>query len=173
VSLRWVGLWLMLCVPPQTVGAEPQWLTDARAREGKLYETREIHSSDGSFSAKLPVAIIGTIDKQQDSYAIDFSVGSDASATCVIYPGPIDPAAVLRAVSQETFSDGIEKEQGKIESRAYETINAGQFGKTPFLALSWTYRVNDGKELGSTETRTGICSRESSSRIAHRRDADL
>ena len=142
-----IGLCLILSLAPQVWGAEPQWLTDARAREGKLGEVREVHSSDGSFSAKLPVAIIGAIDKQQDSYAIDFSVGSDASATCVIYPGPIDPAAVLRAISQETFSDGIEKQQGKIESRAYETINAGQFGKTPFLALSWTYRVNDGKEL--------------------------
>ena len=143
-----IGLCLILSLARQVWGGEPQWLTDARAREGKLGGVREIHSSDGSFSVKLPVAIIGTIDKQQQgSYAIDFSVGSDASATCVIYPGPIDPAAVLRALSQETFSDGIEKEQGKIESRAYETINAGQFGKTPFLALSWTYRVNDGKEL--------------------------
>jgi len=137
----------MLCVPPQIVGAEPQWLTDARAREGKLYEAREIHSSDGTFSAKLPVPVTGKIEKEQGYYAIEFSVGSDASANCEIYADPIDPAAVLRAFALETFSDGIEKKQGKIESRAYESINAGQFGKTPFLALRWTYRVNDGKEL--------------------------
>ena len=70
----------------KTLGAEPQWLTDARAREGKLDEAREIHSSDGSFSAKLPVPVIGTIDKQQGSYEIEFGIGSDASASCVIYP---------------------------------------------------------------------------------------
>jgi hypothetical protein len=97
VSLRWVALWLVLYIPPQIWGAEPQWLTDARAREGKLDALREIRSADGSFTAKLPVAVIGTIEKQQDSYAIEFSVGSDASASCVIYADPIDPAAVLRA----------------------------------------------------------------------------
>jgi hypothetical protein len=137
---------LMVAAAPQTFGAEPQWLTDARAREGKLGALREIRSSDGLFSAKLPVPVMGKIEKQEGSYTVEFSVGSDTTASCEIYPDPRDPAALLRAVAQNTFAKVIEKVQGKVELRAIEAVNAGQFGSTPYLAVSWLYRVNDGKE---------------------------
>jgi hypothetical protein len=137
----------MFLVAQQTLGAEPQWLTDARGREGKLEELREIRSSDGWFSARLPVAVIGKIQKEQGSYTVEFSVGSETTASCEIYPDPRDPAALLRAVAQQTFSDVIGKLQGKVERRAVEVVSAGEFGTTPYLAVSWLYRVDDGKEL--------------------------
>jgi hypothetical protein len=141
-----ISIWLMLLVAQQTSAAEPQWLTDARAREGKLEEVRQIHSSDGWFSAQLPVAVIGRIDKVQGSYTVEFSVGSETTASCEIYPETKDPAALIRAVAQQVFPGVIEKAQGKVERRAIEVVNAGQFGTTPYLALNWLYRVNDGKE---------------------------
>lgn len=146
MNSKWGGLWVALCIPLQILAAEPQWLTDARAREGKLEALREIHSSDGTFTAKLPVAVIGPIEKQRGSYSIEFSVGSDANASCLIFPDDRDPAALLRGLAQQTFSDVIEKAQGKVEAREVEVINAGEFGTTPFVALSWLYRVNDGKD---------------------------
>jgi hypothetical protein len=141
-----ISIWLLLLVAQQTLAAEPQWLTDARAREGKLEALREIHSTDGWFSAQLPVAVVGRIDKVQGSYTVEFSVGSDTTATCEIYPETKDPAALIRVVAQKVFPEVIEKAQGKVERRAIEVLNADQFGTTPYLALNWLYRVNDGKE---------------------------
>jgi hypothetical protein len=141
-----ISIWLLLLVVQQTLGAEPQWLTDARAREGKLEELREIHSADGWFSAQLPVAAIGRIEKVQGSYTVEFSVGSATTASCEIYPETKDPAALIRAVAQKIFPEVIEKAQGKVERKAIEVVNADRFGTTPYLALNWLYRVNDGKE---------------------------
>lgn len=146
MKLTWMGLWLMLFTAPRIFGAEPQWLTEARGREGKLKEVREIHSADGWFSAKLPVAVPGKIEKKEGSYSIEFSVGSEITASCEIYPEPRDPAAFLRALAKKTFAGVIEKSQGKVEQSAIEVVDAGQFGTTPFLALRWLYHINDGKE---------------------------
>lgn len=140
-----IGFYALLLCAPQIFAAEPQWLTDARAREGQLGELRDIQSTDGWLSAKVPVAVKGKIEKLQGSYTIEFSVGSETTASCEILPNPIDPAALLRATAKRTFSDLIEKSQGKVERRAIEGIDAGQFGATPYLGLSWLYRVNDGK----------------------------
>jgi hypothetical protein len=145
MTSRWLGLWLMLSVAPAMPAAEPQWLTDARAREAKLGEPREIRSADGWFSARLPVAVTGKIEKEQGSYTVEFKLDPDTTASCEVYPDPRDPAALLRGLGPATFT-AIEKTRGKVEVKGVEAVDAGEFGATPYLAVGWLYRVNDGKQ---------------------------
>lgn len=155
---RGTGFCALLVFTPLVLSAEPQWLTDARAREGQLGEPRDIQSSDGWFSAKLPVAVIGKIEKVQGSYTVEFSVGSANTASCEVFPDAVDPAAFLKTAAEKTFSDVIEKAQGKVDRRALEAIDSGQFGVTPYLGLSWLYRVNVGKAplLGALKQYTAV-----------------
>jgi hypothetical protein len=143
---RRIALCGLLLVAPQILCAEPQWLTDARSREGQLAEPHDIRSSDGWLRARLPVAVTGKIEKLQGSYTVEFSIGSVNTASCEIIPDIIDPAAFLRLTAEKTFADLIAKSQGTVEQRGIETVDAGAFGATPYLSLAWLYRVNDGKE---------------------------
>jgi hypothetical protein len=146
MTSRGIGFCALLLVTPQIFAAEPQWLTDARGREGQLGEPHEIRSTDRWLSAKLPVAVTGKIEKLEGSYTVEFSIGSVNTASCEISPDVIDPAAFLSATADKTFSDVIGKSQGTVEQRVIETVDAGAFGATPYLSLGWLYRVNDGKE---------------------------
>ena len=158
-----IGSWILLSVAPQILAAaEPQWLTDARAREGKLADVREVISSDRAFSARLPVAVMGKIEKEQGSYTIEFSVGSEAPASCEIYADSRDPAALLRTLAQKTFSDAVGKTQGKVERTVVELIDAGEFGATPYLSVRWLYRVNDG-----TDARLGALKQYAADKLGH------
>ncbi len=140
---------------------EPQWLLDARAKEGNLIESHLVTSADKHISFSIPVALSGELKEDKDSYEAIFALGPQAAADCEILNVDIDVAALLRETARTTFSDVIEKAQGKIEKRVVERIDAGVAGATPYLGVLWLYRVNDGKgaKLGALRqyaaTRSG------------------
>ena len=124
---------------------EPQWLLDARAKEGQLIEPHVVTSADKRISFSVPVALSGSLKQDKGSYEALFTLGPQAAADCEILNSDVDVAALLRETGRTTFSDVIQKAQGKIEQRAVERIDAGVAGATPYLSVVWLYRVNDGK----------------------------
>jgi hypothetical protein len=129
----------------QAMAQEPKWLVDARAKEGQLIEAHTVTSADKRISFSVPVALSGELKESKDSYEALLTLGPTAVADCEILNVQVDAAALLRATATTTFSDRIEKAQGKIETRGVEHVDAGVAGTTPYLAVSWLYRVNDGK----------------------------
>jgi hypothetical protein len=127
------------------LGDEPQWLKDARAREGGPVAPAAIASKDGWFRARLPAKVADDIEKVEGSYTVTIDVGSEAPAHCEVIPEGFDMADMLR----QTFDASMKvvgEEQGKVEATQLEFTDAGAIGNVPFLATRWVYRVNDGKE---------------------------
>jgi len=123
---------------------EPQWLKDARAREGKPAAAVAIKSKDNWFKAKLPAKLMGEIEKVEGSYTVQLNIGSEQSAYCEIMPEGFDMADMIRSNLEYTM-ETVGKLQGKVEARALEATDAGVFGNVPYLKAQWIYRVNDGK----------------------------
>jgi hypothetical protein len=145
VKLLSLSLLLFLTGLSKAMADEPQWLVDARAKEGQLIEPHTVASVDKRISFSIPVALSGAMKEDKDSYEALFTLGPNAVADCEILNSDVDVAALLRETARSTFSDRIEKAQGKIEKRFVEHIDADVAGATPYLAVSWLYRVNDGK----------------------------
>ena len=124
---------------------EPQWLKDARAREGKPMPAAELKSKDSWFKARVPAKVVGDIDKVEGSYTIEFNIGGDQPVYCEIVPEGFDLADMLRRTVDITM-ENVAESQGKVEFRGIEAIDAGVFGEVPYLQTQWIYRVNDGKE---------------------------
>jgi hypothetical protein len=124
---------------------EPQWLLDARAKEGELTKPHLVISADKRISFSVPAALSGKLKETKNYYEALITLGPDAVADCEIFNTAIDPAALLRDTARTTFSEVIEKSQGKIEQKNLENIDAGVAGATPYLSLAWRYQINDVK----------------------------
>lgn len=123
---------------------EPQWLTEARAREGKDVKVRAFGSEDGFFRGKAPAKALNKIVEDDGSYSIAFDMGGETPANCEVIVDGFDLGSILRATAELTFKE-VEPAQGKVEQRAIERVDAGVFGSTPYIAIDWVYRVNDGQ----------------------------
>ena len=123
---------------------EPQWLVDARAKEGVLVAPHLVTSADKSISFSVPAPMTGALAEDKDAYTAVLTLAPGITGECVILKTDVDPAAFLRATARITFTDTIEKVHGKIEMRAVEHVDAGMAGPTPYLSASWIYRANDG-----------------------------
>jgi hypothetical protein len=138
-----VLLSLSLCISAARAD-EPQWLKDARARESKPVEPREFKSKDKFLKGTAPAKVVGTIEKAEGSYSIEFDIGSEASVYCEVVPDDFDMADMIRRTSDITMAE-VEKVHGKIEVREIERLDAGAFGNVPYLAATWIYTANAGK----------------------------
>ena len=130
---------------------EPQWLVQARAREGTLGALHAVSSADQQISFSVPVPLVGKVTEDKESYSASFALGPGAVAECELMKDDFDVASMLRATARITFADVIERAQGPIEKRGVEAIEAGVAGRTPYLSVSWLYRVKDaqGPKLGA------------------------
>ncbi|HET7811094.1 MAG TPA: hypothetical protein VFL16_11010 [Steroidobacteraceae bacterium] len=123
---------------------DPDWLREARTREGKLVAPHELRSDDGWLSARVPVKV-RDVAKLEKSYVVALDVGSTRPAYCEFIPGGFHFADTLRQKVDSTLKE-LEPIQGKVEGREIEFTDAGSFGEAPYLKASWLYRVNDGKQ---------------------------
>lgn len=136
---------------------EPQWLKDARAREGKLRRAITVKAPEGFFSAKLPVKLVGKVEQQEGGYTFAVDIGSETPMTCEVLDEEFDMAELLRTVAQSTFVE-IESLHGKIEAKMAEQQDAGVLGRSPFMAVDWLYRINGdhGPRLGALKQIASI-----------------
>lgn len=132
ISLSWCA---------SAAGAEePQWLKEARAREGKPIDAREIVSKDGAFKARLPAKLVNAIVLEQGSYSVELDADTGSSIHCEVYPEGIDLAHTLRNTFEGAMRAANEN-QGKVEARALEASDAGALGAIPFISTAWLYRA--------------------------------
>jgi hypothetical protein len=145
MSARSIALLPILFVASVAFAAEePQWLKDARAREGKPAKVVTVKPKDGFFTAELPAKLIGKVEQEEASYTISLDIGSDSPMTCEVLKDDFDIAETLRVVALDTFPS-LEEIQGKIDFKGVEKQDAGVIGSSPFIAIDWLYRANDGK----------------------------
>lgn len=141
---------------PPVHAAEPQWLVDARAREGAALPPAVLKSEDGGFTATLPAKLIGRIDAADGNYTLALEVGSAAQVNCEVIRGGFDTASLLRKTAALTF-DEIAKVQGQVEMRSVERSDAGAYAGSPYLALDWVYLVKqDGKPMLGMLKQTAV-----------------
>jgi hypothetical protein len=160
---RRLHAWLLLAGVSQAIAADPQWLIDARSKEGQLVDPQVVTSADKRITFSTPVALAAELKAGKDSYSVSLRLGPDAVAECEILNDNADVASLLRASAQKTFADILEPAQGKIEKRLLEHIDAGVAGATPFLSVAWLYRVKNEKG----ETRLGALRQVAASRAGH------
>ena len=139
----WIGLLAVLVTFAAQAAEDPQWLKDARAREGTPGRAVELKSNDKWFKARVPAKVVGDIEKSEGSYTVQLDIGSEQPAFCEIMPDGFDMADMLRRNLEFTMGQ-VAEAQGKVEVRALEFIDAGVFGNVPYLQTQWVYRVNDG-----------------------------
>ena len=144
---------VLLACASLTRADEPQWLVDARAREGRLGALHAVTSTDNQISFKVPVPLSAALADEKAYYVASFQLGRHASAVCKIFKDDINVAATLRAAAADAFATTIEPTQGAIERKAVERVDAGVVGATPFLSVSWVYGVNDGRGTRLGELR--------------------
>jgi hypothetical protein len=137
--------WMLLCAMG-TQAEEAKWLTDARAREGKIGTPKEFKSKDTWLKARVPGKVKGAVDKVEDSYSIEIDFGGESGAYCELVPDGFDMADMIRRTLEMTMQQ-VAENQGKLESRVLEYTDAGAIGNLPYLKTRWLYRVNDGKEV--------------------------
>lgn len=129
----------------QATAEEPQWVLDARVKEGELMKPQLVVSADKRISFSVPATLSGKLKESENYYEASITLGPDAVADCKIFNTAIDPAALLRDTARTTFSEVIEKSQGKLAQKNLENIDAGVAGATPYLSLAWRYQINDVK----------------------------
>jgi hypothetical protein len=126
--------------------ADPQWLKEARAREGKRIAPAEIRSSDQWFTARVPAKLVGAIEKSEGSYTVELDLGAPSSAYCEVVPDGMDMAESLRTTIDAIMKQ-VGTDQGKVEARELERIDAGAFGSAPYLLTNWIYNVRQEGEV--------------------------
>ena len=141
---------LTMFVAAGALAQEPQWLKDARAREGKLGQPREFQSKDDWLRARVPGKVVGKVEKVEESYSIEIEIAAESPVYCEFVPDGFYLADTMRRMFDVTMKQ-FTASQGKIEARELEFSDAGAIGNVPYLRTRWLFRVNDGKE-----TRIGM-----------------
>jgi hypothetical protein len=128
---------------------EADWLTTLRAREADPIALESLESDDGFFRAEIPARRVGEITNEGDAYGLRIDAGSETPIDCWVYRGGVDFASSLGALSESSF-DAISEGLGPIEQRQIEGVDAGVLGESPFLSVSWLYRVSaeEGPQVG-------------------------
>ena len=148
--LRILFATLMFCCASGALAQEPQWLKDARAREGKLGQPRDFKSKDNWLKARVPGKVVGKVEKVEESYSIEIEIAAESPIYCEFVPDGFYLADTMRRmfdVTMKQFTDA----QGKVEAKDLEFSDAGAIGNVPYLRARWLFRINDGKE-----TRIGM-----------------
>jgi hypothetical protein len=119
---------------------EPAWLTEARAREGKLIEAKPFRSKDGALRGRVPAKLRNEVELEDGTYFLELDVGTDTPVSCEVLVEEFDLARMLRSTANVTF-DRLAEAQGTIDLKAVERTDAGVFGSRPYIALDWAYRT--------------------------------
>jgi hypothetical protein len=138
---------------------EPKWLTDAKAREGKLGAPKDVVSDDKWLKAKLPGKIKNKIEKAEGSYSIEVDIGTTTPVLCEIIPDGFDLANMLRATLERHLTN-FEQAPQKIEMRQNERIDSGAYGRAPWLSARWLFLVNDGQQKNVGQYQHAVFSKD-------------
>lgn len=133
---------------------EPQWLTDARAREAEPMPPQTIGSEDRFFRARVPAKLAGPIVRTGDIYHVQLEVGTETPIECFVYQEELDSAASLSMISSGTF-EAISN-VSEVDYKEIGELDAGAIVGSPFLYVDWLYRarVGDSVQVGGIKHLT-------------------
>ena len=124
---------------------QPQWLTDAQARETPLPPATEVASEDGWLQARVPGTVRHKVVLDSGGYSLQIALSADRTISCEVLRGSRDLAALLAETAEISLGQ-LAKTNGEIEARVIEAIDAGALGAHPYMALRWVYRARRGGE---------------------------
>src|SRR5688572_11751992 len=136
---------LMFFCASSAFAQEPQWLKDARTREGKLGQPRDFKSKDNWLKGRVPGKVVGKVEKVEGSYSIEIDFADESPVYCEFVPDGFYLADTMRRMLDVTMKQ-FSNAPSKVEARELEYSDAGAIGNVPYLKTRWLFRVNDGKE---------------------------
>ncbi len=137
---------LGLCCLTAVSAGEPEWLVQARAREGQLRPPKKVKSTDGFFRAQVPAKLMGKIAPDEETYLVRMDAQAGSPVECVVLREGQDLASFLVATSKQAY-EMIASAHGKVAAKQIERVDAGAIGSSPFLAVDWTHRLErEGQE---------------------------
>ncbi len=133
------------------------WVEQLRARESTQLELRAIGSSE--FAAQVPASLDGSIEPGPEADYAALGIDSDTPIECALYHDEVEAASSLQTFSNEVFA-GLEERYGAPAEREITKLDAGVIGASPYLQLSWRYRIpREGGEVVG-ELKQMIANRE-------------
>jgi hypothetical protein len=133
-------------IEPGSPSEDPQWFEKLLAREAEPVAEQWIGSPDGKFRSRVAAEVVKAPEKIGDGYYVPLGVGTEAPVECWVYIEGHDLATSHQVLAAAAF-ESIAESLGEIDSKAILKIDAGAFGRHPFLALDWLYRVKSPKGL--------------------------
>lgn len=147
-SISAAVLSLTLCA---TVGAQdgsgsrdPNWFKKVLAREAEPLQEQVLASEAGGFTTRVAARVASPPKAAGKGYYVQLDLGTDVPMQCWIYPKGHDIASALRTYSDRVF-ESIARNQGTVDLKEIQRIDAGAFGPYPYLALDWLYRVTSAR----------------------------
>jgi hypothetical protein len=144
---------LVACPPPPAPKPTPEWFEAARAREGEPLAALALASEDGALRALVPARLARPIAADRAGYRLWLGAGAGSPIECLVTrKDELDPAGSLVTYSKQAF-DALGASVGRIAMRRIDAIDAGAFGASPYLGVSWLYRVEagDGARVGQVK----------------------
>jgi hypothetical protein len=146
---------LVACAAPAPPAEPPlpEWFEAARAREAEPPTTLALASEDGGLRALVPARLAAPIAADAGGYRLSLEAGAGSPIECLITrEDDLDPAGSLVAFSRQAF-DALGASAGRISMRRVDAVDAGSFGASPYLGVSWLYRVKakDGVRVGQVK----------------------
>jgi hypothetical protein len=129
------------CATPAGDAAAPASFETLRARELELPPSEAIAAPDGSFRARPAGRLIADLESQEGLWSGAFDIGSTGPVGCVFYGESVDASTMLRLLADGYFAEIAKLRE--LGERRVLSVDAGNFGRTPFLALDWA-AVIDG-----------------------------
>ncbi len=112
-------------------------LEQALAREASLSGNYPISAQDGFFSASITGSAQPSVQAHEGVYQVSVPIGTEVMAECFIYHEPLDTAATLNLLFDESLAFTEETE--------IHEIDAGVFDKVPYLYQEKLYLTKQNK----------------------------
>ncbi len=126
---------------------DPNWFNKVLAREAQPMAERVLASDDGAFKTRVAAEALAQPKPSGRGYYVQLNLGTEVPMECWIYPTGHDVAATHRVFSERLFRS-IVQNQGPIDLRKIQRLDAGVFDGHLYQALDWLYRVKSRR--GST-----------------------
>ena len=162
-ALPALALALAACAAPATPQEPPLpgWFEAARAREAEPPTSQALASEDGAFRAVVPARLAAPIAADEQGFRFALDAGAGSPIECLVTRADeLDPAGSLVSFSRESF-EALAAQAGKISIHRIDAVDAGAFGASPYLGVTWLYRAKseDGARVGEVKhliaTRSG------------------
>lgn len=141
---------------PSTQGW-PQWLVDAMQQEHAELEWTNVAFGDGDMATQVAGTLDGEPVEIDGGWMLSSDIGTDAALECWVLTSSADPASLAARIADITI-DAMAETSGPVGARNVHFVDAGAYGRSPYLALEWLYTVGEAPNVlvGLSKVRVAI-----------------